>query len=513
MRRNFVNVMMGVFVAAVFGLAGCGGGGGGSSTPATATGKFIDAPVSGMTYESGAQKGTTGADGSFTYETGKNVKFSIGDIVIGDAPAQGIMTPVNLAAAGSDASTPEVVARVQLLMSLSSTDPTTTGVITITPAILTAALNKAMNFTSATLQADLGTLVTSLGKTLVTQAAAQTHLTGNINKMFQGNYSGTWASTSGPSYSGTWTLAIDANGNVTGTGTETAHAGGSTAVTGNMLTQIQSGSKYIFGGTAANGYIWTGTLDVSTGTFSGTAQRQSDGSNVSMTGGGASGGGSGGGSTTTAITATATTTAQSLTVGTAMTSFSPLTASGGTTPYTYSHTGTLPTGLSFSTSTGAVTGTPTAAYATANLIFSVRDANNNYASTTSTVSFTVSAASGLPTGYVSQGGLTWTPDNIGQGATYASQYPTYHFFTWPEAYAYCAGTSFLGQTGWRLPTHLELSALYTSGAMNGQGWTLFDTWSSAVYSMGSPGHRTVYLLTGWVGWNYDTNFDYVSCVR
>lgn len=104
-------------------------------------------------------------------------------------------------------------------------------------------------------------------------------------------------------------------------------------------------------------------------------------------------GGSGSiGGSTGAISATATTTAQSLTVGTAMTSFSPLTPSGGATPYTFSYIGTLPSGLSFSTSAGAVTGTP-AAYAIASLVFSVKDANNVVASTTSTVNFTVSLPS------------------------------------------------------------------------------------------------------------------------
>ncbi len=109
-------------------------------------------------------------------------------------------------------------------------------------------------------------------------------------------------------------------------------------------------------------------------------------------GGGTGGGGNTGGGT---ISATANTTAQNLTVGTAMTSFSPLTVSGGATPYTYSYTGTLPAGLSFNAGTGAVTGTPTAAYATANLVFSVKDANNVTASTTSTVSFSVIAGTGV----------------------------------------------------------------------------------------------------------------------
>jgi hypothetical protein len=209
------------------------------------------------------------------------------------------------------------------------------------------------------------------------------------------------------------------------------------------------------------------------------------------------GGGSGGGSTAAAISATANTTARHLTVGTAMTVFSPLTASGGATPYTYSYTGTLPTGLSFNTSTGTVTGTPTAPYATANLIFSVRDANNNYANTTSTVSFTVS---GLPAGYVVQGGLTWMPVTF--------------FDTWASANAYCANTAINGQTGWRMPTQTELSALYTSGAMNGQEWALLFTWSSTVYSTVSVSrHYYVELGNGSVGWSSDTDLLYVSCVR
>ena len=113
----------------------------------------------------------------------------------------------------------------------------------------------------------------------------------------------------------------------------------------------------------------------------------------------ACGGGGGGGSppvaaTPSAMSAIANTTAQSLSVGTAMTSFSPLTPSGGSTPYTYSYTGTLPDGLNFNYSTGVVSGTPTATYAAADLVFSVKDASNVVASTTSTVRFTVGTVAG-----------------------------------------------------------------------------------------------------------------------
>ncbi|MDO8990993.1 MAG: putative Ig domain-containing protein [Sideroxyarcus sp.] len=97
------------------------------------------------------------------------------------------------------------------------------------------------------------------------------------------------------------------------------------------------------------------------------------------------------------ITATANTAAQNLTVGTAMVSFSPLTPGGGATPYTYYvSTGTLPAGLSLNTGTGAVTGTPTATYAAANVVFSVKDANNVVASATSTVSFAVGSSVSEP---------------------------------------------------------------------------------------------------------------------
>jgi hypothetical protein len=131
---------------------------------------------------------------------------------------------------------------------------------------------------------------------------------------------------------------------------------------------------------------------------------------------------------------------------------------------------------------------------------------------------TVTAASACVGGgnYVTQGGLTWTPDNCGQGATIAALYPiaqnpTYHYFTWPEADAYCTGGNFNGQTGWRLPTQTELSALYASGALNGQGWALLYTWSSTPYSAGS--HYIVVLNFGSVYAYNDTYSSDVTCVR
>jgi hypothetical protein len=126
------------------------------------------------------------------------------------------------------------------------------------------------------------------------------------------------------------------------------------------------------------------------------------------------------------------------------------------------------------------------------------------------------APTALPAGYVSEGGLTWMP---------VSSTP----YTYAQATALCAGT-INGQTGWRLPTQAELSALYSaypsySAVLTGQGWALHGTWSSSLYgtlppslsssTYGSSYHNVVGLDNGLVGFFSDTGaFSFcVTCVR
>ncbi len=78
-----------------FVLAGCGTGSGGGGRATTATGVLKDANVAGLSYRSGQEKDVTGADGSFTYEVGNDVTFSIGELVIGTAPGQPVITPLD----------------------------------------------------------------------------------------------------------------------------------------------------------------------------------------------------------------------------------------------------------------------------------------------------------------------------------------------------------------------------------------------------------------------------------
>lgn len=62
-----------------------------------------------------------------------------------------------------------------------------------------------------------------------------------------------------------------------------------------------------------------------------------------------------------------------LTKGTAASSFIPVVAAGGRTPYTYSVSPTLPTGLSYNAATGAITGTPSVVLAETTFTVTVTD--------------------------------------------------------------------------------------------------------------------------------------------
>src|SRR5205807_2041465 len=64
----------------------------------------------------------------------------------------------------------------------------------------------------------------------------------------------------------------------------------------------------------------------------------------------------------------------------------PMTVTGGTAPYAYSMVGTLPAGLALNTTTGAITGTPTAP---GTFIVQAKDANG---ATGTACAFTINAA-------------------------------------------------------------------------------------------------------------------------
>jgi hypothetical protein len=134
--------------------------------------------------------------------------------------------------------------------------------------------------------------------------------------------------------------------------------------------------------------------------------------------------------------------------------------------------------------------------------------NQYFRSNTFYVRLVRAGQTGLPAGYVSQGGLIWMPNNIGTFSIMG--YPAQTDF--PGASSYCSSITSLGQTGWRLPTRNELLALYASGAINGQGWTLSNTWSSTGTGTGNVYHD-INLGNGADNWVAGYWESYVTCVH
>ncbi|WP_316365575.1 hypothetical protein [Candidatus Thiodiazotropha sp. CDECU1] len=203
-----------ILLLSIFLLAACGGGGGGggSSNPTTATGVFKDNNVSGITYTSGAQSGTTGSDGSFIYEVGQQVSFNLGNVTLGSATGRSVLTPVDLVAGGSSSST-EVLNLVRFLLMLDDDGDSSNG-INISSAVQTVAENwSAVDFTTANLQSELSSIISDTASadgtshTLPNATTARSHLESTLRCVRAGAYSGTF----GGDDSGPFGVLVDAS--------------------------------------------------------------------------------------------------------------------------------------------------------------------------------------------------------------------------------------------------------------------------------------------------------------
>lgn len=112
-------------------LTNCSSGSGHGSpphiTPLDAqTGRFLDSAVTGVAYSTGHWTDVSGFDGivmtdvegSFIYQPGENVTFSIGGVVLGTAPAKRNVTPIDLVPGAVDTNNDTVITMCQFLQSL-----------------------------------------------------------------------------------------------------------------------------------------------------------------------------------------------------------------------------------------------------------------------------------------------------------------------------------------------------------------------------------------------------------
>ncbi len=94
--------------------------GGGLTVVVGSGGRLGDAPVQGVSDESGSVSGVTGADGEYEYQEGQGVRFSIGDIQLGGVTTgKPLVTLLDLVG-GGDLDTPGVINMARLLQTLDS---------------------------------------------------------------------------------------------------------------------------------------------------------------------------------------------------------------------------------------------------------------------------------------------------------------------------------------------------------------------------------------------------------
>jgi hypothetical protein len=106
------------------------------TAPTTKSGALLfgtGAPIAGVAFESGTQKGTTDKQGAFTYEDGKPVRFSIGSVLLGTAAGAAKLSPYQLAGSSKCDDTEELKKLVALFEAL-DTDANAANGITVPPS-------------------------------------------------------------------------------------------------------------------------------------------------------------------------------------------------------------------------------------------------------------------------------------------------------------------------------------------------------------------------------------------
>lgn len=151
-------------------------------------GRFIDSHVQGLSFSSIASSGVTDANGVFTFAPGSVVTFAVGDIVLGSARGQAVVTPVDLVPFAVSIYHPTVVNIARFLQSIDNDANASNGIV-ITPALRTLSQNRQLDFSQPTLQFisnaqrlvnELTTATDAGGRDLISEQATIEHLDSSL---------------------------------------------------------------------------------------------------------------------------------------------------------------------------------------------------------------------------------------------------------------------------------------------------------------------------------------------
>ncbi|MCJ8337133.1 MAG: hypothetical protein MJK10_01570 [Pseudomonadales bacterium] len=236
-------------VAIGLALSGCEDGGNGSSSSSVAigsgngsssssvaigSGQFKDSNTSGISYESGGKSGVTNENGDFSYEIGKEITFSVGNVVLGKSIGKALISPVDLVVGGnSDTLAVKYIASFLMML---DTDQDATNGITISTNVQDIAFNwpqikfTARHFTRALkgIIPQVNDANEGISHSLPTADIAKRHLEKTLRCAHAGAYYGNYTGAN----NGNLAFMISAdNGNVTGL---------SYSVPGNELTELSN---------------------------------------------------------------------------------------------------------------------------------------------------------------------------------------------------------------------------------------------------------------------------------
>ncbi|MEH6344232.1 MAG: hypothetical protein V7785_04050 [Bermanella sp.] len=151
MSWNYKNIFTGLFlVLPVAFLIGCGEDDASievteQEAVVVKTGTFKDSAVSGISFLTATQSGTTSSSGTFNYVEGEVITFSIGDITFPSTVAKFVLTPIDLVGNGADVNNITVTNISRFLQTLDSNNNTSDG-INIDQATIDAAENVFIDF-------------------------------------------------------------------------------------------------------------------------------------------------------------------------------------------------------------------------------------------------------------------------------------------------------------------------------------------------------------------------------